>query len=51
MSDSLVVQKLKKFPIAEPKSGFLFRHNAIVAELHHIPHCLLTLFQSLASDL
>lgn len=29
MSESFVVQQLKTIPIAEPKSGFLFRHNAM----------------------
>lgn len=29
MSESFVAQRLKKITIAEPKSGFLFRHNAM----------------------
>lgn len=29
MSESFVVQRLKTIPIAEPKSRFLFRHNAM----------------------
>jgi len=29
MSESFIVQRLKQFSIAEPKFGFLFRHNAM----------------------
>ncbi|WP_039046975.1 hypothetical protein [Acinetobacter junii] len=29
ISESFVVQQLKTIPIAEPKSRFLFRHNAM----------------------
>ena len=29
MSESFVIKKKKKITIAEPKSGFLFRHNAM----------------------
>lgn len=29
MSESFVVQQLKTIPIAEPKFGYLFRHNAM----------------------